>query len=561
MIKKIISEWRICLLLIILAASIFYLLPTQTQGALVVRVSQDSPLFGKVSPGEVITWVNEKDIKTVSDFESFENFTGSLRFIHNGKLEIASISKPGLGVDVTQQSPTRLNFGLDVIGGTRALIEPTENVSDATIQQIISTFETRINTYGLKEAKFQAINDVISGKKYVQIEFAGGTKEEMKELIEKQGKFEGKIPKVVKFTNNKGTISVGNKTYDVLLAGNVIEINNKQLKANDSIELSGIKAEVLNVTNDSSILMFTVFTGNDIKSVCLVEQPNICTSRVYQTGKNQWEFMFSVTISDEGAQRFADVTKGMQVFIDPNSGHSYLESKLYLFLDEKPLSDLSIAGDLAGRSINNPVITGGGATRSEASEEMLRLKSILQSGALPVSINIVKIDQISPSLGAEFINSAQMAALVAVVAVFMFLLVRYRNIKISSLMVLWTIFEVIIILGIAAMIKWTLDLPSIVAIITIIGTGIDVQIMIVDEILYGKRKAEAVTIKQKIKDAFFMVFGSASTVIAAMLPMIFVGIGIMRGFAITTCIGVLVGLFITRPAFASVMERVLGKEK
>lgn len=561
MIKKIISEWRICLLLIILAASIFYLLPTQTQGALVVRVSQDSPLFGKVSPGEVITWVNEKDIKTVSDFESFENFTGSLRFIHNGKLEIASISKPGLGVDVTQQSPTRLNFGLDVIGGTRALIEPTENVSDATIQQIISTFETRINTYGLKEAKFQAINDVISGKKYVQIEFAGGTKEEMKELIEKQGKFEGKIPKVVKFTNNKGMISVGNKTYDVLLAGNVIEINNKQLKANDSIELSGIKAEVLNVTNDSSILMFTVFTGNDIKSVCLVEQPNICTSRVYQTGKNQWEFMFSVTISDEGAQRFADVTKGMQVFIDPNSGHSYLESKLYLFLDEKPLSDLSIAGDLAGRSINNPVITGGGATRSEASEEMLRLKSILQSGALPVSINIVKIDQISPSLGAEFINSAQMAALVAVVAVFMFLLVRYRNIKISSLMVLWTIFEVIIILGIAAMIKWTLDLPSIVAIITIIGTGIDVQIMIVDEILYGKRKAEAVTIKQKIKDAFFMVFGSASTVIAAMLPMIFVGIGIMRGFAITTCIGVLVGLFITRPAFASVMERVLGKEK
>jgi preprotein translocase subunit SecD len=549
------------LLLIILAASIFYLLPTQTQGALVVRVSQDSPLFGKVSPGEVITWVNEKDIKTVSDFESFENFTGSLRFIHNGKLEIASISKPGLGVDVTQQSPTRLNFGLDVIGGTRALIEPTENVSDATIQQIISTFETRINTYGLKEAKFQAINDVISGKKYVQIEFAGGTKEEMKELIEKQGKFEGKIPKVVKFTNNKGMISVGNKTYDVLLAGNVIEINNKQLKANDSIELSGIKAEVLNVTNDSSILMFTVFTGNDIKSVCLVEQPNICTSRVYQTGKNQWEFMFSVTISDEGAQRFADVTKGMQVFIDPNSGHSYLESKLYLFLDEKPLSDLSIAGDLAGRSINNPVITGGGATRSEASEEMLRLKSILQSGALPVSINIVKIDQISPSLGAEFINSAQMAALVAVVAVFMFLLVRYRNIKISSLMVLWTIFEVIIILGIAAMIKWTLDLPSIVAIITIIGTGIDVQIMIVDEILYGKRKAEAVTIKQKIKDAFFMVFGSASTVIAAMLPMIFVGIGIMRGFAITTCIGVLVGLFITRPAFASVMERVLGKEK
>ena len=37
----------------------------------------------------------------------------------------------------------------------------------------------------------------------------------------------------------------------------------------------------------------------------------------------------------------------------------------------------------------------------------------------------------------------------------------------------------------------------------------------------------------------------------------FIGIGIMRGFAITTTIGVLVGILITRPAFGQIIEKVL----
>ena len=53
-----------------------------------------------------------------------------------------------------------------------------------------------------------------------------------------------------------------------------------------------------------------------------------------------------------------------------------------------------------------------------------------------------------------------------------------------------------------------------------------------------------------------MIFGSASTVIAAMLPLMVIGIGVMRGFAITTIIGVLIGIFITRPAFSRIAEKI-----
>ena len=58
--------------------------------------------------------------------------------------------------------------------------------------------------------------------------------------------------------------------------------------------------------------------------------------------------------------------------------------------------------------------------------------------------------------------------------------------------------------------------------------------------------------------AFFIIFGAAAASIFAMLPLMFVGVGLVRGFAITTIVGVLSGILITRPAYARLMERLIG---
>jgi preprotein translocase subunit SecD len=50
------------------------------------------------------------------------------------------------------------------------------------------------------------------------------------------------------------------------------------------------------------------------------------------------------------------------------------------------------------------------------------------------------------------------------------------------------------------------------------------------------------------------------TTFVAMLPLMKAGAGLLKGFAITTIIGISVGVFITRPAFAAVVE-ILLKEK
>jgi preprotein translocase subunit SecD len=80
---------------------------------------------------------------------------------------------------------------------------------------------------------------------------------------------------------------------------------------------------------------------------------------------------------------------------------------------------------------------------------------------------------------------------------------------------------VVIILGVVALIGYTLDLAAIAGIIATVGTSVDAQVMLVDELLAG---AQVYTLKQRVKRAFFMIFGSAATVLAAMLPLAIIGL-------------------------------------
>ena len=107
----------------------------------------------------------------------------------------------------------------------------------------------------------------------------------------------------------------------------------------------------------------------------------------------------------------------------------------------------------------------------------------------------------------------------------------------------------------SVVINWTIDLAAIAGIIAAVGTGIDSQIVIIDQTLRGEAKLESM--KEKLKRAFFVIFGSAGTVIAAMLPLMILGFGLLRGFAITTIMGVLIGVFIARPAYGEIVKKIV----
>jgi preprotein translocase subunit SecD len=559
-IKYLLKRWQVLLVLICVAGSLIIIAPSPEQkGVTVTTVSSDSPFFGKVQVGETITWANEKDINSPDDLYAFSNYTGSFRFMHNGKLDVISIDQPGLGLSFVKKQSSNLQFGMDLVGGTRVLLKPKGEVTDATIQQISSILETRINVFGLKEATFQPIKD-FSGNNYIQIEMAGGSKEEIENLLAKQGFFEGKIPKIITFTNNTGILNLkGN--YSLILDNDSIKINNTELKINESSQIEGMPFQVTNVTNDSAVLFFTVFTGNDIQSVCLQDQPGICTSRILMV-QGGYEFDFQVFITKHGAENFAAVTKDMKIITDPNSGSKYLDSKIYLYLDENLITSLSISSELKGQAYTTPAITGMKPTRDEALKEQLTLKSILQSGALPTTLEIIRVDTISPALGNEFIQATELAAIVAAIAVSCVIYIRYRKLKILIPNMMWSFFEVVITLGVAAVIKWTIDLSSIAGIIAAIGEGTNEQTMMIDEVIQGGSGEEdrLSTLKQRLKRAFFIIVGTGSIIMMSVVPMIFIGIGVMKGFAVTTLIGTFIGTILTRPAFSITTQKLLEKD-
>ena len=63
--------------------------------------------------------------------------------------------------------------------------------------------------------------------------------------------------------------------------------------------------------------------------------------------------------------------------------------------------------------------------------------------------------------------------------------------------------------------------------------------------------------KQEKKKAMFVIMATFGAMFAAMLPLLSIGAGAVRGFAITTIIGIIVGYLITRPSYLAVLEEIL----
>ena len=147
--------------------------------------------------------------------------------------------------------------------------------------------------------------------------------------------------------------------------------------------------------------------------------------------------------------------------------------------------------------------------------------------------------------------------------------IRYRTPVLVVPIILTSLAELVLILGTASVINWNIDLAAIAGILAAIGTGVDDQIIITDEVLKGKKTTSRRTgFQTRIKGAFFIIFAAAGTLIAAMLPLAYVGfsrgysgIGTLSGFAFTTIIGVLIGIFITRPVYAKFIELLVVDKK
>ncbi len=217
--------------------------------------------------------------------------------------------------------------------------------------------------------------------------------------------------------------------------------------------------------------------------------------------------------------------------------------KLTERLIEKPLA-IFLDGKLISSPIVRSAITGGeGQIEGRfTAEEAQDLAVQLNAGALPTPVKIIQERSVGATLGQDSIDKSLHAGLYGILFVIIFMILFYRlpGLIASFALILYTLVTIAIFEQTV-----TLTLAGVAGFILSIGMAVDANILIFErtkeELKAGKSFFNA--IDAGFDRAFSSIFDSnINTLIACFVLLIF-GAGIVRGFAITLAIGVLVSMF------------------
>ena len=292
-----------------------------------------------------------------------------------------------------------------------------------------------------------------------------------------------------------------------------------------------------------------VLYGSEIRKVDPIQKESVRVSG--SSNAETWGVPFE--LSDEGAQALRDAAIQYGAVTNPEAHY------LSMYLDDNLVFDAALARDLAKNIKNVPVKslvanTGQGA---EGEKKARELQIHLSAGALPVNVEVVGSGQVSADLGEKFKEQVVIAGIIALLTVAFVIYFRYRQPNIIIPMLATSFSEVLIILGFTAIVGFQLDLPTITGIIAVIGTGVDHLIIITDEVLAGGAMPPDKVYKSRLTKAFAIIMAAAATVVIAMSPLLIMGFGALKGFAVITIIGVLIGVGIARPAYAVIIQGLL----
>lgn len=230
----------------------------------------------------------------------------------------------------------------------------------------------------------------------------------------------------------------------------------------------------------------------------------------------------SFNLSSDGAARFEKVT-------GENVG-----KQLAIVLDGKIQSAPSIRGQ-----IRDSGEISGSFTLEQAND----LALVLNSGALPASLNYLEERTVGASLGADSIRQGIVASVVGLIAVVLFMLFYYKLSGVNAVVAL--ILNLIILVAALAYIKATLTLPGIAGVVLLIGMAVDSNVLIFErireELWSGKNVTSSVNVG--FSKAFVTIIDTHVTTIVSVLFLFIFGTGPVKGFAVVLFWGLMANLF------------------
>jgi preprotein translocase subunit SecD len=308
----------------------------------------------------------------------------------------------------------------------------------------------------------------------------------------------------------------------------------------DAIRIIGKTAKLTFQTSDGAV----VVDGSDLKNATEAKNP--------QDNSNVVQLEFN----EEGKRKFAEVTTrlttefasvGQDAVIQGNFSRN-----IAIVLDDEVISNPYV----------NEAITTGEAviTGSETLEEARTLALLLRSGALPVPVSIVEKRTIGPTLGADSIEKSQIAGLIGLCAIVVYMIIYYRvpGLIASISLVLYTV----LLLWIMVLIHATLTLPGIAGLILSIGMCIDANILIYERLKEELRNGKSLraSVESGFSRALTTIIDSNVTTLIAAGVLFWLGSGTIRGFAVTLTLGIVVSMF-TAIVFTQFMLRNIAESQ
>jgi preprotein translocase subunit SecD len=297
--------------------------------------------------------------------------------------------------------------------------------------------------------------------------------------------------------------------------------------------------------------------GTDVNGYVVPKNPAITGDALKQNGANV-EFdqttgkrIVSLQLTPEGGREMADLTQDMLA----DAATSGEPALLAIALDQ----DVQSAPQVNEPLQQNISISNDGLPDGLPEDEAKQLETVLNTGALPVSMKVISETEVGPTLGFSSLKSGLLASLVGFGLVLLLLLVIYRALGVVADLAL--LIYAFLLWGLIVIIPITVTLPGIAGIVLSIGVAADANVVIFErikeEIRRGKTPRSAI---QAGYDKGFRAIldGNVTTLITAFI-LFALSSGSVRGFAVLLAIGVVLSMFtaivITRALLGILSDR------
>ena len=591
-ITSVTKEWRvsILILLIILSGALVWrpwqgLNPEVRGIQFSIDISGGSRVYLALEASQVTLRLD-----TVDTFGEIDNI------LKNNELSIINVVSPydnvhkqitvEIGRNVTKERIENL------IDNLAQVISVSEAVSSSTIDEVMHSLSLRVDPFGTLGTQFNSV-----GANLVRFEVALPLDRAIA-LLGQQGRLEIFIEDNLVLFGDDIT-GVGSVQLDVQSNSYSVPFDLSQNGANKWASASAGKVDhptaiYLDRPSDASIFLFDEGLLKELQGMTYDENRRMFFIPADTLGKNIVGGVYlqvtSVKISENSLSpeiieylraengiktniillgKMSDYSENVISTIE-NLGYSSPEN-FSMHTNEAPIdwvervcglkSTPTITDAVAGKPLTSMVITTGG--NSDAARKRAEDLKIVLSQRLSVGISFESEESLDPRLGKQFLNQAILALSVAIVGVGLLIYLRYRHLKISGAIMGTMLSELVVTLGMASIFGWSIGLPEIGGLIAIVGSGVDHQIIITDEVLRGfePHAAHRIGFSARIGRAFSIIFAAAATVIAAMVALAVIGFGVMRGFALITMAGVVLAVILTRPVYARLLSFIMESEK